>query len=127
MNKLSSVTTLSRRTGWSLALAAMLGVVGVAGSSVVHAQSTAGSVFGRAPAGSTISIYSLTSGTKRQIHVNDTGRYALHQLPVGTYSVTLSEEGKASVRYPQVPVMVGRGIEADFPCAPGKCEVVTQE
>lgn len=125
MNKFSSVLTTSRRTGWSLALAAMLGVFGAAGSATVHAQATAGSLFGKAPAGSVISIHNMTSGNKREIHVDGTGRYAFRALPVGIYSVTLEENGQATVQHPKVPVVVGRGIEVDFPCAQAQCEADT--
>ena len=55
----------------SLAMAAVIGMCGAAGSAAVHAQATAGNVFGKAPAGDTISAQSTTTGLQRQADPGD--------------------------------------------------------
>jgi hypothetical protein len=97
-----------------LVLAAALAVCGVAGSAAVHAQATAGKVFGIAPAGSTVMAQSTTNGTQRQVQADEKGRYAIRQLPVGVYTIIVSENGKPVAKHLNVPVIVGRGIKVDF-------------
>ena len=105
----------------SLAMAAVIGVCGAAGSAAIHAQATAGNVFGKAPAGDTITAQSTTSGVQRQVQADAKGRYSIGQLPVGVYTVTLEEDGRPVVKHVNVPVVVGRGIKVDFDCAQGQC------
>ena len=104
----------------SLAMAAVIGVCGAAGSAAIHAQATAGNVFGKAPAGDTITAQSTTSGVQRQVQADAKGRYSISQLPVGVYTVTLEEDGRPVVKHVNVPVVVGRGIKVDFDCAQGQ-------
>ncbi|WP_447734422.1 carboxypeptidase-like regulatory domain-containing protein [Rhodanobacter soli] len=105
----------------SLAMAAVIGLCGAAGSASVYAQATAGNVFGKAPAGDTITAQSTTSGVQRQVQADAKGRYSISQLPVGVYTVTLEEDGRPVVKHVNVPVVVGRGIKVDFDCAQGQC------
>ena len=98
----------------SLVLAAALAVCGLAASSAAYAQSTAGEVFGSAPVGSAVTAHSTTNGTQREVHVDERGRYSIHALPVGVYTVTMSKNGKDVSQHPNVPVVVGRGIKVDF-------------
>jgi hypothetical protein len=98
----------------SFALAAALAVCGLAGSSAVYAQATSGDVFGKAPAGDTVTAKSMTTGTQREVTVDAKGRYSIRSLPVGVYSVTLSENGKPVAKHLNVPVVVGRGILVNF-------------
>ena len=105
----------------SLAMAAVIGVCGAAGSAAVHAQATAGHVFGQAPAGDTISAQSTTSGFQRQVQADAKGRYSIGPLPVGVYTVTLEENGRPVVKHVNVPVIVGRGMKVDFDCDQGQC------
>jgi len=105
----------------SLAMAAVIGVCGAAGSAAVHAQATAGHVFGQAPAGDTISAQSTTSGFQRQVQADAKGRYSIGPLPVGVYTVTLEENDRPVVKHVNVPVVVGRGIKVDFDCDQGQC------
>lgn len=114
MNRIFSVNPSSRRHGWNLVLATVIGVCAAAGSATVHAQSTAGMVFGKAPMGDTVSAHSTTTGTQRSVHVSSSGHYTLKGLPVGVYTVTLEENGKAVVKHPNVPVGAGRGSKVDF-------------
>ena len=105
----------------SLAMAIVIGVCGVAGSATVYAQSTVGNVFGKAPAGDTITAKSTTSGLQRQDQADAKGRYNIGHLPTGTYTVTLVQNGQPVVKHVNVPVVVGRGIKVDFDCASGPC------
>ncbi|NMW24024.1 carboxypeptidase regulatory-like domain-containing protein [Rhodanobacter denitrificans] len=102
-------------------MAAVIGLCGAAGSASVYAQATAGNVFGKAPAGDTITAQSTTSGVQRQVQADAKGRYSISQLPVGVYTVTLEEDGRPVVKHVNVPVVVGRGIKVDFDCAQGQC------
>ena len=102
-------------------MVAVIGVCGAAGSAAIHAQATAGNVFGKAPAGDTITAQSTTSGVQRQVQADAKGRYSISQLPVGVYTVTLEEDGRPVVKHVNVPVVVGRGIQVDFDCAQGQC------
>lgn len=117
MNSIHSILAGSVRRALSarpVVLAAALAVCGLAASSAVYAQATAGEVFGNAPAGSAITARSTTNGTQREVHVDERGRYSIHALPVGVYTVTMSENGKDVSKHPNVPVVVGRGIKVDF-------------
>ena len=115
-----------RRRGWTLALAALVGACGLAASTAALAQATAGTIFGKAPAGSVVAAHNNNNGTQRNVHVGDDGRYALRALPVGMYTVTLEENGQPVAKHIKVPVVVGRGIKVDFDCAKGECGVAKQ-
>jgi hypothetical protein len=121
MNSISSNPSSPGRHGRSLLLAVVVGAFAMAGTATVSAQSTVGKVFGKAPAGSAVAARSTTTGTRRQVKVDSSGRYSIRELPVGTYTVTLKEDGHAVMKHLNVPVIVGRGSEVDFDCAPGQC------
>ncbi|MCX7512169.1 carboxypeptidase-like regulatory domain-containing protein [Frateuria sp. STR12] len=117
MKNLHSIKTGSTRRGQSVrafVMAAAVAAFGMAGSTAVYAQATAGKVFGNAPAGSSVVAKSTTNGTRREVQVDEKGRYAIRQLPVGVYTVTLSENGQPVAKHVNVPVIVGRGIKVDF-------------
>lgn len=95
-------------------MVAAFAVCGLLGSAVVHAQATAGEVFGKAPAGSAVLAKNTSNATQREVQVDAKGRYAIRSLPVGVYDVTLMENGQAVVKHANVPVIVGRGIKVDF-------------
>ncbi|WP_426699851.1 carboxypeptidase-like regulatory domain-containing protein [Rhodanobacter sp. Col0626] len=126
-NKISSNHPFSRRQGWSLVLAAVIGVSGLVGSATANAQATSGDVFGKAPVGYTVAAHSMKSGTQREVHVDAKGHYTIRSLPAGVYMVTLKENGKALLEHPNVPVLVGRGIKVDLECAPNQCAEVADK
>jgi len=112
------------RRGFSalgLVLAGVIGVCGAAGSASVHAQATAGHIFGKAPAGDSIVAKSTSNGTQRTVIADDKGRYSLRALPVGKYMVTLEKDGTAIEKFANVQVIVGRGMNVNFSCAPDNC------
>lgn len=121
MNSIFSKHPVSRRMGRSLMLAGIAGVFALAGVSTASAQSTTGSVFGKAPAGYAVSVRSATTGAGRTVHVDSAGRYSARELPNGAYTVTLEENGQAVAKHLNVPVVVGRGVEVDFDCSKIKC------
>lgn len=127
MNRIFSINPLSRRRGWSLALAAVVGMCTLAGSAAVSAQATAGTVFGKAPAGYAVSVRSTTTGAGRTVHVDSQGRYSIPSLPVGVYTVTLKQADQAIAKHLNVPVVVGRGIEVDFDCSKLNCSEVANK
>jgi hypothetical protein len=104
--------------GMGMALA--LGICGVAGSAMVHAQATTGSVFGWAPVGQTVTAQS-ENGFKRHAKVNDRGRYSMGSLPMGVYTVTLENDGQPVEKHVNVSLTVGAGREVDFTCGGVKC------
>ncbi|MBP1474071.1 carboxypeptidase regulatory-like domain-containing protein [Frateuria sp. MAH-13] len=117
MKNLHSIKTGSTRRGQSVrafVMAAAVAAFGMAGSAAVYAQATAGKVFGNAPVGSSVLAKSTTNGTQREVKVDEKGRYAIRELPVGVYTVTLSENGQPVAKHLNVPVVVGRGIKVDF-------------
>lgn len=112
-----------RRAGfsaWSLAFAIVLGVYGAVGPTTVHAQATAGKVFGWAPAGATITAQS-TTGVRRHSKVNAKGRYTIGSLPMGLYTVALEKDGNAVDKRPNIKLAAGAGAEVDFACVHDQC------
>jgi hypothetical protein len=105
----------------NMAMVITLGVCGSVGSMAVHAQATAGSVFGWAPAGEAISAQGTTTGIHRLVNVDARGHYSFNRLPMGTYSVTLEKAGQAIETHPNVNVIAGRGQQVDFTCGGTKC------
>ena len=104
-----------------LAIAAVIGICGMAGSAAVDAQATAGNIFGKAPAGDTVRAKSTTNGIQRHVEVDAKGRYTIASLPIGVYTVTLEENGTPVVKHLNVQVIVNRGINVDFDCMQGQC------
>jgi outer membrane receptor for ferrienterochelin and colicin len=113
LGECSAVPTISsttiRASRISLALALALG----AGSAM--AQSTTGSIFGQAPAaaGETVLVKSAT-GLSREVPVDNDGRFNIGSLPLGTYSVSLMQGGKAVDVRNDVNLRVGSGTEVSF-------------
>ena len=121
MNSIFSKNPVSRRLGRSLMLAGIAGVFALAGVSTASAQATTGSVFGKAPAGYTVSVRSAATGAGRTVHVDSAGRYSARELPNGIYTVTLQDKDQPVVKHPGVQVIVGRGVEVDFDCSKLNC------
>lgn len=113
-------------SAWGLAMAVLIAVSGAAGTAAVSAQSTAGSVFGHAPAGQAVTAKSNISGLTRHVKADSKGRYNISALPVGTYTVIMGEEGGAIEKQLNVPVTVGRGSKVDFSCPQDQCAAGNQ-
>jgi hypothetical protein len=82
------------------ALAVALGLCFAGG---VQAQSAVGSIFGEAPANSTIKIENLDTGTSREVTVDASGRFTLTQIQPGRYRLTAAGVTR------EVQVKVGTG------------------
>ena len=121
MNSISSFRPASRRLGRGLMLAGAAAVFALAGISTASAQATTGTVFGKAPAGYSITVRSTSNGSGRTVTVDSMGRYYAPSLGLGTYKVTLKQNGQAIAEHPDVPVTVGRGVEVDFDCSKINC------
>jgi hypothetical protein len=107
-------------SAWSLAIAIVLGTYGAAGFITVHAQATAGKIFGWAPAGETITVHS-TTGVHRHSKVNAKGRYTIGSLPMGVYTVAMEKDGNAIDSRPNIKLAAGGGAEVDFACVHDQC------
>lgn len=99
-----------RRNALAVALAIGLGLTGGAAFS----QSTQGQIFGHASeaSGQTVQIQGQ-SGPARTITVDADGSYRMRGLPVGSYTVSLMDNG-AVVSTKRVTVTPGGGSEVDF-------------
>lgn len=126
MNHALSIRSLSRRLARGLASACIMGALAAASISTASAQSTTGSVAGKAPAGDRVTVHNEHTSARRTVTVNANGRYAASDLPLGKYSVTLARNGQAIARYIHVPVLVGSSSEVDFTCKQIKCERVAR-
>lgn len=91
----------------ALAIALGMSITGIA-----MAQSrSAGTIFGNAEAGSVITVKSKDTGLTRTLTADSSGRYRAAELPIGTYTVSVS--GSQSSTRDNVRVGVG-GTEVDF-------------
>ncbi|MFS6809939.1 carboxypeptidase-like regulatory domain-containing protein, partial [Staphylococcus aureus] len=104
MNNILSNRSFSHRIVRGLALAGVIGAVAVAGISTASAQATSGSIFGKAPAGDSVSVRSDQTGAGRTVMVDSTGRYFAHELPMGPYTVILKQNGQVIAKHLNVPV-----------------------
>jgi len=104
---------LTRRSALALAVCTCLG-----GVSSVHAQSTTGSINGSVPAGANETVV-VESGTgfRREVPVDARGRYAVNQIPLGTYTVTLMRDGAAVDTRKDVSLRVGASTDISFNAA----------
>jgi len=122
MNNILSFRSALHRVARGLALAGVIGACAVTGISTASAQATAGKVFGKAPAGYSITVHSDATGIGRTVKVDAAGRYSAAQLQPGRYTVTLKQGDQAVAKQLNVPVTVNRGIEVDFKCGEIKCD-----
>src|SRR5690606_10450769 len=72
----------------------------------------AGSIFGKAESG-TVVIENVDTGFTREVAVED-GRFNASALPIGTYTVTLVQDGETVETREGVFVRIGSGSEVTF-------------
>lgn len=103
-----------RRNALVLALALGMSVSGFA-----YGQATTGTIFGSAPqqAGETVVVESA-SGLTRQVQVTN-GRFVINNLPVGSYTVSLMQNGETVKTHENVTIKAGGGTDAGFAGAGG--------
>jgi hypothetical protein len=65
------------------------------------------------------------SGLQRAVSVQQAGNYVLHQLPIGTWEITIEAPGFRGVRHENVPLQVGqiRTLDAQLEIAPTATQV----
>jgi outer membrane receptor for ferrienterochelin and colicin len=94
----------------ALALAIGLGFAGMA-----FGQATTGGIYGQVPAGSGESVLiKSSSGVTRTAPVDASGNYAVNQLPLGTYTVSLQHDGQVVDSRSNVSLRVGASTEVSF-------------
>ncbi|HET7300613.1 MAG TPA: TonB-dependent receptor [Oleiagrimonas sp.] len=98
-----------RRSALAMALAVGMGFTGI-----TMAQVTTGTIFGVAPAGGGTITVASPNGTSRTVTVGTDGRYTIGNLPLGTYTVTLKQDGQTVATRNNVNIRVGAGIEVPF-------------
>lgn len=94
----------------SLAFAIAIGLGVVSGQAL--AQSTAGSVFGTAQPGATVTATNTGNGVSRSATVGSDGRFNIVSLPPGTYKVTSGADGQTQTR--EVQVVAGQGFNLNL-------------
>ncbi|WP_240147788.1 carboxypeptidase-like regulatory domain-containing protein [Luteibacter yeojuensis] len=95
--------------------------IGAIAFAPAQGQGTTGSIFGHGPAGGTVTARSET-GASRHGTINDSGRYRLSNVPMGTYTVTLEKDEKTLDTRKNIGITVGRGAQVDFACENDECE-----
>jgi hypothetical protein len=101
-------------------------------SQMAHASSGDGSLVGRlnaqdksAVAGAEITVRDLSTGFTRKVKADTDGVYRFPQLPVGTYTIEASKDGKSLGSLAGVPVNLGNATTADLDLSDATLEVVT--
>ena len=87
---------------------ALASLVALALAPAAQADLSVGSIFGQATKGSTVTVQNLDTGLKRQIQVDQNGRFQFSQLPGGRYKV----ENAGIAR--EVTVSLGTGTPVSF-------------
>jgi Carboxypeptidase regulatory-like domain/TonB dependent receptor len=130
--KVSAASSQDRRSTASLRLffgACTLLLFSVSGL----AQSTTGRILGTltdqsgaAVAGATVVVTDIQRGTSRTVTTDESGYYALPDLPPGTYKIHVEVRGFKTVERPNVQIEVASDVRADFSLQPGQVsETVT--
>ncbi|WP_249255123.1 carboxypeptidase-like regulatory domain-containing protein, partial [Xanthomonas translucens] len=80
-----------------------------------HAQSTTGSIVGSVPpgAGESSVLITNTSGFSREAKVDERGRYAQGNLPLGTYTVALKRDGQVVETRENISLLAGNVASVD--------------
>lgn len=82
--------------------------IGMLIGSVVHAQSSEGSIYGRGKPGDRVSITSVDSNSTRQVTVDANGSFSLTKLPPGEYKVVAGGVSR------DVTVSIGSGTNVSL-------------
>ncbi|AOS43801.1 TonB-dependent Receptor Plug Domain protein [Lacunisphaera limnophila] len=73
-------------------------------STTVFAQQTAGAIYGKVAAGSTVTVESTGTGYKRSATASAEGNYRIGSLPPGTYKVTYSDGSATQTKEADVAI-----------------------
>lgn len=88
---MSNTRTTLRKSAISIAMGLCLSSLVIAPA---FAQSTSGSVAGRATAGDQITVINTATGLTRTVMASADGSYRLSQLPIGDYNLQVSRAGQ---------------------------------
>src|SRR5690348_15730521 len=107
------------------ALAIAIGSAALGFAGAAWAQATNGTIYGTAPvaSGETIQITG-GAGFNRTISVGPSGRYSI-TLPVGTYTVSLLQDGKVVQTRTEVSPVAAGAVAVDFSSNAGAASVQT--
>ena len=91
------------------------------------AQSTSGRILGTltdqsgaAVGGATVTVTDTQRGTARTVTTDETGSYAVPDLPPGNYRIRIELKGFKAVERPSVQIEVASDVRADFTLQPGQ-------
>jgi outer membrane receptor protein involved in Fe transport len=85
-------------------------------------QGTVSDTSGAAIAGAQVKISSPDTGLTRATTTNNVGAYAVSELPLGKYTVTISQAGFRTIVLGNVAVSVGTMAHADATLSPGQVQ-----
>jgi hypothetical protein len=88
------------------------------------AQNTAGALAGHAAAGATVTVTNPATGFSRTVAVDADGSYRIASLPVGTYTVTVQQNGQAVGSPVTVNVSLGTTTTRDLAGASAELQTV---
>ena len=72
-----------------------------------NAQESTGGIMGVAAAGDTIAVHAPDTGVRREMTVEDAGKYQFRRLPLGTYVVTVKHADGSQEKEKKVAVRAG--------------------
>lgn len=114
---MSSRKTLTKHPLRHTTLALSLGLgLGLVATGAMAQSNTSGAIFGQAPAaqGTTVHILNTNTGLVRDVTVDNNGRYRVSSLPVGSYTVTLQQNGQTVSTRENVSVTIAGASEVSF-------------
>lgn len=112
---------IGRRHAFKIMTAIAVSAFGAIAINAAFAQSTSSSIFGRAPADSTITVHS-DNGVTLHVSPNNKGRYSFRALVPGTYLVSLEKNGQTVANVQGVPLFASRSSQVDFVCDNDQCK-----
>lgn len=126
-------TTVASHTGRFITAALLATFTLLAFCTSVVAQSTTGRILGTltdpsgaAVAGATVVVTDVQRGTSRTVTTDQSGNYAVPDLPPGNYKIHAEAKGFKAIERPSVQLEVASDVRADFVVQPGQItETVT--
>lgn len=76
-------------------------------SAVAQAQSTSGNIAGEAVTGETIVVEGVDNGFRREVRVDQDGKYAIRRIPTGAYVVTRTRADGSAGQPQRIEVHAG--------------------
>lgn len=89
-------------------------------------QGTVTDSTGAAVPGAQVKVFSPGTGLSRTVPTNERGEYVASELPLGTYNITVAQQGFKTITLTQIPVSVGAPTRADAQLSAGAVEQVVE-